>query len=120
MPHAVFILSLVLWRIQQTIALLVLRLKPKNRHSDFEVQITKQLTFVLGPENQKTHPSGFDAKPLTNRPSSFEAKPLTNRQPLFWGSTKKSTLLVSICMVQTAHSVTRPPDHPITEYPTCA
>jgi hypothetical protein len=38
----------------------------------------------------------------------------------FWGSTKKPALLISMCMVHTAHDVTRPPDHPATEYPTYA
>jgi hypothetical protein len=53
-------------------------------------------------------------------PSGFEAKPLTNRRPWFWGSTKKPALLVSTCQVQTAHGATRPLDRPATEYLTCA
>jgi hypothetical protein len=32
----------------------------------------------------------------------------------------KLALLVSMCMVQTAHGVTRPPNRSATEYPTCA
>jgi hypothetical protein len=55
-----------------------------------------------------------------NCPSVFEVKPLTNRRPWFWGSTKKLVLLLSMCTVQNAHGVTRPPDRPTTEYPTCA
>jgi hypothetical protein len=45
---------------------------------------------------------------------------LGNRWTWFWGSTKKPVLLVSLCTVQTAHSITRLPDHPAIEYPTCA
>jgi hypothetical protein len=36
------------------------------------------------------------------------------------GSTKKLMLLISLCMVQTADSVTWPLDHLAIEYPTCA
>jgi hypothetical protein len=63
-------------------------------------------------QSGRNHPSGFEVKPLTKRPSGFEVKPLTNRQPWFWGTTKKLTLLVSSCTVQTAHSVTWPLDRP--------
>jgi hypothetical protein len=55
-----------------------------------------------------------------NHPSGFEVKPLTNHRPWFWGSTKKPALFVSMCTVHTAHSATRPLDHPATEYLTCA
>jgi hypothetical protein len=55
-----------------------------------------------------------------NCPSVFEVKPLTNRRPWFWGLTKKLALLVSMCTVQNAYGVTRPPDRLTTEYPTCA
>jgi hypothetical protein len=54
------------------------------------------------------------------RPSGFEVKPLTNRRPWFGGSTKKLALIASLGTVQTTHNVTRPLDHPATEYPTCA
>jgi hypothetical protein len=54
-----------------------------------------------------------------NRPISFEAKPLANRRPWFWGSVKKHALLISTCTVQTTQGVTRPLNHPSTEYPTC-
>jgi hypothetical protein len=64
-------------------------------------------------------PSGFEAKPLINHSSGFEAKPLTNRRLWFWGSTKKPTLLISLCTVQTTHSVTGPLDRPATKYTTC-
>jgi hypothetical protein len=40
-------------------------------------------------------------------------------QPWFWGSIKKLTLLVSMCTVQTAHGITRPPDRPATKYSNC-
>jgi hypothetical protein len=55
--------------------------------------------------------SGFEDKPLTNRPSGFEAKPMTNHRPWFCGLTKKPTLLFSLCIVQTAHSVTASSGH---------
>jgi hypothetical protein len=55
-----------------------------------------------------------------NRTSGFKAKQLINYRSWFWDSTKKLALLVSLCTVQTAHDVTRPPDRPATEYPTCA
>jgi hypothetical protein len=42
------------------------------------------------------------------------------RRPWFWGQTKKPELLVSLSTVQTAHGVSWPPDHPVTEYPTDA
>jgi hypothetical protein len=54
------------------------------------------------------------------RPSGFKAKPLTNCRPWFWGSTRKRTLLISTCTVLTPHNATRPLDHPTIEYPTCA
>jgi hypothetical protein len=56
-----------LWRNRQPEACLVLRLKPKNRHGDFETQITKQELLVL------------------------RFKPKNPTPPWFWGSTKKST-----------------------------
>jgi hypothetical protein len=43
-----------------------------------------------------------------------------NRRPWFWCQTKKPTLLVSLCMVQAAYSVTWPLDRPATESLTCA
>jgi hypothetical protein len=51
--------------------------------------------------------------------NSFDVKPLPNHRPSFWGSTKKLALQVSTCQVQTVYSVTRPVNHPVTEYPTC-
>jgi hypothetical protein len=46
----------VLWRNRQTEACLVLRLKPRNRHGDFDAQITKTELSVLRhkPENPPT------------------------------------------------------------------
>jgi hypothetical protein len=66
--------------------------KPRNPHHQFWVQIGR------------------------NCPSGFETKPLTNRRPWFWGSTNKIAFLVSLCTIQTAHSVTRPLDRPATGY----
>jgi hypothetical protein len=57
---------------------------------------------------------------MSNHLSGFETKSLTNRQPWFLGSTKKHVLLVSTCTMQTAYGVTRPLNHPATEYLTCA
>jgi hypothetical protein len=71
-------------------------------------------------QTRSNRPRGFEAKPMTNHPNGFKAKPLTNRRPWFWGSTKKHTLLVFMCTVQTTHGVTRPLDHPATEYLTSA
>jgi hypothetical protein len=85
----------VLWHNWQTEARLVLRPKPRNRYDDFDAQINKLELSVLRPK------SG-------------------NRQPWFWGSTKKLALLVSLYTVQTTHGITRPPDHPVTKYLTCA
>jgi hypothetical protein len=56
-----------LWRNQQTEARLVLRPKQRNRHSDFEAQITKPKLPVL------------------------RTKPGNPPPPWFWGSTKKPT-----------------------------
>jgi hypothetical protein len=39
-----------------------------------------------------------------------------NRRTWFWGSTKKHVLIVSMCTVEIADDVTRPPDHLVTEY----
>jgi hypothetical protein len=57
MSRAVFILPLVLWRNQQTIAHLVLRPKPKNYRGDFAGQITKPQLPVLRPK--LGNPSGW-------------------------------------------------------------
>jgi hypothetical protein len=58
---------LILWRNRQIEACLVLRPKPRNRHGDFEAQITKPELSVL------------------------RLKPKNPAPPWFWGSTKKST-----------------------------
>jgi hypothetical protein len=86
---------LILWRNQQTEVCLVLRSKPRNRRSNFEAQITK-----------------LELSVLSTKPG--------NHRSWFWGLTKKLTPLISSCIVQTAHGVTRPPDRPVTEYPTYA
>jgi hypothetical protein len=93
--------------------------KPRNLHHRFWDQTEKNHHHRFWGQTGRNRPSGFEDKPLTNRPSHFEAKPLKNRQPWFWGSTKKLTLLVSSCMVQTAHNVTWTLDRSTTEYPTC-
>jgi hypothetical protein len=60
MFHAVFSPS-VLWCNQQTVIHFVLRIKPRNRHDNFEAQITKPDPPVLKP-NQKTVAIGFEVK----------------------------------------------------------
>jgi hypothetical protein len=116
--HAVFILPLVLWHNRQTITHLVLRHKPRNRHSDFVGQITKPQLPVLRPKPGE--PPTLLLRPnQETRSHRFWGQTRRNCQPWFWGWTKKPTLLVSLCMVQTAHSVSRPLDHPVTEYLTC-
>jgi hypothetical protein len=84
----------------------VLRPSQKNRRHRFWGQ------------TGENHLSGFEVKPLRNCTNDFEDKPLTNRRPWFWDSKKKLAPIVSMCTVQTVHSVTRPPDRSATEYPT--
>jgi hypothetical protein len=92
---------------------------------------TKKLSQWFWGLNHQTAAAGFEVQ--TEKPTNldFEAQPRNPpilvlrlnqeiRQPWFWGSTKKSTLLISLWMVQTAHGVTWPPDHLATEYSTCA
>jgi hypothetical protein len=55
-----------LWRNRQTEACLILKPKPRNRHSDFDAQIIKPELPVLRPKQE-------------------------NPPPWFWGSTKKPT-----------------------------
>jgi alkanesulfonate monooxygenase SsuD/methylene tetrahydromethanopterin reductase-like flavin-dependent oxidoreductase (luciferase family) len=65
---------------------LILRLKPKNRRSDFETQITKPELLVLRPKpgnppppwfwgSTKKPTAGFEAKSGEIIATSFEAKP---------------------------------------------
>jgi hypothetical protein len=75
----------ILWCNRQTEACLVLRLKPRNRHDDFETQFTKPKLPVLRPEtgkpsttlvlrlNQETD-CRFEVKPGETVATSFEAK----------------------------------------------
>jgi hypothetical protein len=92
----------------------------RNRRHPFWGQTGRNRHHRFWGQNGRNRSSSFEAKLPTSHPSGFEVKPLTNRRPWFWGSTKKSTLIVSSCMVHTAHNVTRPLDHPATKYPTCA
>jgi hypothetical protein len=55
-----------------------------------------------------------------NRSWQFWGSNWETRRPWFWGSIKKLMLFVSLCMVQTAHDITWPPDLPTIEYLTCA
>jgi hypothetical protein len=74
-----------LWCNRQTDAHLILRSKPRNRHGDFESQITKPKLPVLWlrPGNPpppwfsgstKKLTTGFEAKPGETIATSFEAK----------------------------------------------
>jgi hypothetical protein len=88
--------------------------------TSFEAKPAKTVWVVLRPNTHKPSSSVLRPKLMRNRPSGFEAKPMTNRWHWFWGSTKKPTLLVFTCTVQTAHGVTQPLDRPATEYPISA
>jgi hypothetical protein len=55
MSHTILPLS-ILWRNRQSEALLVLRPKPRNCHSDFEAQITKLELPVLRPKPENQEP----------------------------------------------------------------
>jgi hypothetical protein len=123
------ILVSVLWRNRQIIACLAFRPKPRNWCIDLEAQITKPQPPVLGPKSgnpsewfwcQTTRivATGFETK--LGEPSTLVLRLNQETYPWFWGSTKKLTLLISTCMVHTAHDVIRPPDRLSTEYPTCA
>jgi hypothetical protein len=74
--------------------------------------------WLLGP-NQETITMILRPK-SPNRSCQFWDPNRETHRPWFWGSTKKPTLLVSLCMMHTAYIVTRSLDHPATEYPTCA
>jgi hypothetical protein len=76
---------LILWRNRQIEAHLVLRPKPRNRHGDFEVQITKLELPILRPKPGNPPPpwflastkkltTGFEAKPGETVATSFKAK----------------------------------------------
>jgi hypothetical protein len=82
----VFILLSILWCNLQTIAHVVLRPKPRNRHGDFVGQITKPLLPVLSPKpgnpsewfwDQTTRivVTSFEAKPGETVDLGFEAQP---------------------------------------------
>jgi hypothetical protein len=74
-----------LWRNRQTEFCLILRHRPRNRHGDFEAQITKSELPILRPKPKNPPPpwfwgstkkpsAGFDAKPRETVTISFEAK----------------------------------------------
>jgi hypothetical protein len=74
-----------LWRNQQIEACLVLRPKPRNRHGDFDAQITKPELPILRPKPGNPPPSwfwgstkkltaGFEAKSEETVATSFEVK----------------------------------------------
>jgi hypothetical protein len=117
-PHTIFIRSSVL-RCKLT------NLLPLG----FEAQTKKPSQWFCGPNHQTTA-ADFEAqtgKPERvvlrpnhkNRSHQFLGQIRRNRRPWFWGWTKKTTIFVSLCTVQTAHGVTWPPNHSATEYSTC-
>jgi hypothetical protein len=83
----------------------------------FEAQ-TKKPTRWFWCTNHQTRSNDFEAQ--IEKPSTLVLRLNQETRSWFWGSTKKPDLLISTCMVQTAHGITRPPDRPATEYPTCA
>jgi hypothetical protein len=91
----------------------------KTVTTSFEAKSEKTVLVIFRPNPLTNCPSGFEAKLLTNHPNGFETKPLTNYRPWFWGSTKKIMLLVFLCMLQTTHNITWPPNCLTTKYPTC-
>jgi hypothetical protein len=98
---------------------LVLRLNQET-HRQFWGQIRRNRRHQFWGQTGENRRHWFWGQTSENRPSGFEAKPLTNCRPWFWGSTKKLTLLVSTCQVQTAHGATQPLDRPAIEYPISA
>jgi hypothetical protein len=96
----------------------------------FEAQTKKLSRWFCGPNHQPAA-AGFEAqigKPERvvlrpnhkNRSHWFWGQTGRNHRLWFWGLTKKPALLISLCTVQTTHSVTWPLNHSATEYPTCA
>jgi hypothetical protein len=83
--HVVLPLS-VLWRNRQTKVCLIFSPKPRNRHSDFEAQITKlelsvlrlkpkkTVRVVLSPNHSQTVDLGFEDQPRNPRSSSPHAR----------------------------------------------
>jgi hypothetical protein len=92
---------------------------PETIATGFKTKPVKTVWVVWGQTTHKPLPSVLRPRPMRNRPSGFEVKPLTNHWPWFWGSTKKSALIISTCMVQTAHGATWLFERPTIEYPTC-
>jgi hypothetical protein len=77
----------------------------------------KTSPLILRP-NRRNRRHRFWDQTRENCPSGFDVKSLINLRFWFWGSTKEPALLVSTCMVQTAHGDSRPLDRLTTEYAT--
>jgi hypothetical protein len=117
----------------------------KTITTSFEAKPRETVATGFEAKPEKTVATGFEAKLEKTVAAGFEAKPektvrvvlkpnhkqtilvdlrpnhwQTNRWPWFWGSTKKPALLITTCMVQTTHSITRALDRLATDYPTCA
>jgi hypothetical protein len=101
--------------------------------ANFEAQTRKPEPQVLRPNQEKPSPlvlrpsqrksSPPILRPNRRKPSQWFWGQTTNKpSQWFWGQTTNKPLTLVLMlnqeMVQTAHDVTRPPDRPITEYPT--
>jgi hypothetical protein len=87
------------WGLNQETATMILRPSWVSNHQ------TGATDFETRTEN---HRGDFESQITKPGLSILRSKP-KNRRPWFWGSTKKYVLLVSLCIVQIAHGVTRPP-----------
>jgi hypothetical protein len=96
----------------------------------YGAQTKKPSRWFCGPHHQ-TVATGFVAqigKPERvilrpnhkNRSHQFWCQTWRSRWLWFWGWTKKPALILSLCMVQITHSITRPLDSSAIEYLTCA
>jgi hypothetical protein len=110
------------WGPNKEIVTVILRLKSSNHSCQFWGPNRETVTLGFDAKSRKLSPPGETVPPvlMSNRekPSDWFWGQITHKpSPWFWGSIKKSVLLISMCTVQTAHSVTRPLNHPTTEYP---
>jgi hypothetical protein len=109
-----------LWRNRQTEAHLVLRPKSRNRHGDFDTQITKPELLVLRPKlgnppppwfwgSTKKPTASFEAKPGETIATGFEAKPVKTGIAGFEGKPLKTvTTGFEAKPVKTVRVVLRP------------
>jgi hypothetical protein len=118
-PHTIFIRTLVFKRKLPNLVPL-----------GFEAQTRKLSWWFCGPSHQTTA-ANFEAQ--TRKPEWVVLRPKhknhshrfwsqtgRNHRPWFWGWTRKSVLLDSLCTMDTAHIITQPLDRLATKYLTCA